>query len=85
MFAVVVEGLLPVADEIVVDAQRACGLGDGITLLGDELDGLGLELRGVNTSRSSHCWTSQGDYTLLTGCPPFVGKSKWDVLSLPYS
>src|SRR5438477_13051790 len=69
------EGVLPVADEVVAEAEGACGLGDGVALLGDELDGLGLELGRVGASRSRHCWTSQGDCTPLTGCPPFVGKS----------
>src|SRR6516164_4497383 len=75
VLAFVLKGLLPVADEVVVEAERACGLGDGIALLGNEFDRLGLELRSVDTLRSCHCWTSQGDYTPLTGCPPFVGKS----------
>ena len=69
------EGVLPVADKVLAQAEGACGLGDGVALLGDEFDGLGLELRGVGTSCSCHCWTSQGDCTPLTECPPFVGKS----------
>src|SRR5262245_43957135 len=77
VFALGFEGLLPVAEEVVLDAAGACGLGDGVALLGNELNGLGLELGGVGASRSRHCWTSQGDYTPLTGCPPFVGKSRW--------
>jgi hypothetical protein len=54
VFALVVEGLLPVTDEVFADAEGACGLGDGVALLGDELDGLGLELGGVGTSPSRH-------------------------------
>jgi hypothetical protein len=45
VFALVLEGLLPVADEVVAEAEGACGLGDGVALLGDEFDGLRLELR----------------------------------------
>jgi hypothetical protein len=48
------ERLLPVADEVVVEAEGARGLGDGVALLGDELDGLRLELRGVGVSHSGH-------------------------------
>jgi hypothetical protein len=48
------EGLLPVAEEVVVEAEGAGGLGDGAALLGDELDGLGLELGGVGASCSCH-------------------------------
>src|SRR5262249_45876269 len=69
------EGTLPVADEVLADAEGACGLGDGVALLGDELDGLGLELGGVVASCAWHFWTSQGDCTPLTGCPRIVGKS----------
>src|SRR5947209_8318306 len=46
--------LLPGADEVLVEAEGACGLGDGVALLSDELDGLELEVRGVGTSRSGH-------------------------------
>ena len=52
--ALIVEGLLPVADEVLADAEGASSLGDGVALLGDELDGLDLELRGVGASRSWH-------------------------------
>src|SRR5262249_11767945 len=76
VFVLSFEGLLPVADEVWVEAEGACGLGDGVALLGDELDGLGLELGGVGASRAWHCWTSQREYTPLTECPRFVGKSK---------
>ena len=48
------ESLLPVADEVVVETEGAGGLGDGVALLGDELDGLRLELGSVGASRSSH-------------------------------
>jgi hypothetical protein len=34
--ALVLEGLLPDADLVVVDAERASGLGDGVALLGNE-------------------------------------------------
>src|SRR5262249_37435734 len=74
-FTLVEKGLLPVTQEVRGDAEGAGSLGDGIALLSDELDGLGLELGGVSASRSRHCWTSQGEFTLLPGCPQFVGKS----------
>src|SRR2546423_8402437 len=76
VFALGFEGVLPVADEVLAEAEGAGGLGDGVALLGDELNGLRLELGGVGASRSRHCRTSQGDCTPLTGCPPFVGKSR---------
>src|SRR5262249_34162637 len=75
VFAPVLEGLVPVANQVLVDAQRAGGLSEGIALLGHKLDGLVLELRGVSTSFSYHEWTSKGEYTLLTECPLFVGRS----------
>ena len=54
LLSLVLESLLPVANEVVAESKGACGLGDGIALLGDELDRLGLELRGISTSRSRH-------------------------------
>src|SRR3954469_6917698 len=54
LVALVLEGLLPGAEERLVYAEGAGGLGDGVALLGDELDGLGLELGGVGASRSCH-------------------------------
>ena len=54
LFALVVEGLLPVAEEVLAEAKGAGGLGNGVALLGDELDGLDLELGGVGASRSCH-------------------------------
>jgi hypothetical protein len=36
VFALVVEDLLPVADEVLADAEGVCGLGDRVALLGDE-------------------------------------------------
>src|SRR5579871_463226 len=76
LFTLSFEGLLPVADKVLADAEGTCGLGDGVALLGDELDGLRLELWSVGASRFRHSWTSQGDYTPLTGCPRFMGKSR---------
>jgi hypothetical protein len=75
VLALGLEGVLPVADEVLAEAEGASSLGDRVALLSDELNGLRLELGGVGTSRSRHCWTSQGDCTPLTGCSPFVGKS----------
>src|SRR5438874_797861 len=69
------EGLLPGAEDGHVDAEGAGGLGDGVALLGDELDGLGHELGGVGASRSCHAGPPKSEFTLLTGCPPFVGRS----------
>jgi hypothetical protein len=48
------QGLLPGAEQGLVDAQGACALGDGVALRGDELDRLGLELRSVGTPLSRH-------------------------------
>src|SRR5262245_20452258 len=76
LFAPRFESLFPVANEIVVEAEAACGLGDGVALLGDELDGLRFELRGVGASRSCHVGPPKSEFTLLSGCPPFVGRSK---------
>jgi hypothetical protein len=52
--ALILHGLLPVADEVLAEAEGACGPGDGVALLGDELDGLRLELEGVGASRPCH-------------------------------
>ena len=76
LVALVLECLLPGAEEGLVDAEGAGGLGDGVALLGDELDRLGLELGGVGASRSRHDGPPKSEFTLLTGCPPFVGRSK---------
>src|SRR5678809_1090131 len=54
VFALVQEDLLPVTQEILADAEGACDFSDGVALLGDELDSLGLELWGVGASRSRH-------------------------------
>src|SRR5262245_63507558 len=75
LFAPRFESLFPVANEIVVEAEAACGLGEGVALLGDELDGLRFELRGVGASRSCHVEPPKSEFTLLSGCPPFVGRS----------
>ena len=48
------ESLFPVADEVVLDTERAGRLGDGVAVLGDELNGLRLEFGCVGTSHSSH-------------------------------
>src|SRR5262245_21006656 len=76
LFAPRFESLFPVANEIVVEAEAACGLGDGVALLGDELDGLRFEFRGVGASRSCHVGPPKSEFTLLSGCPPFVGRSR---------
>src|SRR3954451_13673088 len=54
LFALGFESLLPVADQVVIEAQGAGRFGDRVALLGNELDGLRLELGGVGTSRSGH-------------------------------
>ena len=54
LVALALEGLLPGAEERLVDAEGAGGLGDGVALLGDELDRLNLELGGVGTPLSRH-------------------------------
>jgi hypothetical protein len=48
------EVLLPRAEERGVDAEGACRLGHGVALVSDELNGLDLELAGINTSSLSH-------------------------------
>jgi hypothetical protein len=54
LVALLVHGLLPGAEQGFVDAEGAGGLGDGVALLGDELDRLGLELGGVDAPLSCH-------------------------------
>ena len=75
LFALVVACWFPVTAEVRADAKGASGLSDGVALRGDKLDGLSLERGGGGASRSGHGWTSQGELTLLTWCPPFVGRS----------
>jgi hypothetical protein len=50
---------LPVAELLVADAEAAGRLGDGASLLGDQLHGCELELAGVLASRLVHFRTSQ--------------------------
>jgi hypothetical protein len=85
VFALGLAGVRPVAEEVLTEAEGASRLGDGVALLRDELNGRRLELGGVGTSRSRHCWTSRGDCTPLTGCPPFVGKSRLEPERFPKS
>jgi hypothetical protein len=47
LLALGLQRLLPVAEEVLAEAEGACRLGEGIALVGDELDRLGFELRGV--------------------------------------
>jgi hypothetical protein len=54
LVALVLDGLLPGAEQGFVDAEGAGRLGDRVALLGDELDRLGLELGGVGTPLSGH-------------------------------
>jgi hypothetical protein len=44
LVALSLQGLLPGAEQGIVDAEGACGLSDGVARLGDELDRPGLEL-----------------------------------------
>jgi hypothetical protein len=60
LVALGLEGLLPGAEEGLVDAEGACRLGDEVALLGDELDGLGLELGGVGALGSCHAGPPRG-------------------------
>ena len=76
LVALGLERLLPGAEEGVVDAEGAGRLGDGVALLGDELDRLGLELGGVGAPPSRQDGPPKSESTLLTGCPPFVGRSR---------
>ena len=58
-----------------MQAQRTSGLGDGVALFSDKLDSLDLELAGVGASDFYHDGPPKSEFTLLTGCPPFVGRS----------
>ena len=48
--ALVLEGVLPGAEEGLGDVEGVGRLLEGVALLGDELDGVGLELAGVGAS-----------------------------------
>src|SRR5262249_36116677 len=52
LVALALEGLFPGAEEGLADVEGASGLGHGVALLGDELDGLDLERAGVLASLS---------------------------------
>lgn len=67
-----------------MEAAGTGGRGDGVTALGAELDGRGLERGGGGPSRSQQCWTSQGVSPPLTGCPLSVGKSRRSILSCKF-
>ena len=45
-----VEDLLPLAEKVLGDVERAGGLGEGVAFVGDQLDGSGLELSGERLS-----------------------------------
>jgi len=69
------EGLLPAPQQAVAEVEVACDLGDAAALLGDELDGLDLELGCERSSRLRHRWSPHGELTPLSGRSPSVGKS----------
>jgi hypothetical protein len=54
LVGLLVEGLLPGAEQGFADVQGTSGFGDGVAFLRDQLDGLDLELTGVATSLSRH-------------------------------
>jgi hypothetical protein len=61
-----IESFLPLAEQVLGDAEVSSGLGEAASLLGDELDGFDLEFAGKQASGFSHCWTSsQRAYTLF--------------------
>jgi len=68
-----VEDLLPLAEKVLGDVERAGGLGEGVAFVGDQLDGSGLELSGIRASGSCHRGPPESEFTLLSGCPPLVG------------
>jgi hypothetical protein len=75
LLALWLECLLPGADEVFVQAEGSSGLGDGVAFFGNELDSLDLELTAVEASDFCHNGPPKSKFTLLTGCPPFVGRS----------
>jgi hypothetical protein len=79
LLALFVEGLLPGADEVLVQAEGSSGLGDGVAFFGDELDSFDLELTAVDASDFCPDGPPKSEFTPLTECPPFVGRSKADV------
>ena len=60
LLALLLQDGLPVAELLLADAQAAGRLGDGASLLGDQLHGGELELAGVLASRLRRLRTSQG-------------------------
>jgi hypothetical protein len=66
---------LPAAEHALAEVEVAGDLGQALAPLGDELDGLGLELGRERPSCLRHRWTPGFELTLLTRRPPSVGKS----------
>src|SRR5262245_39907514 len=69
------QGPLPSPQHALAEVEASCGLGQALALLGDELDGLGLELACEGSSCLRHRWTPGFELTLLTRRPPSLGKS----------
>src|SRR3954447_8012214 len=75
------EGLLPGPQHALAEVEVAGDLGQALALLGDELDGLSLELGGERSSCLRHRWSPGFELTLLTRRPPSVGKATRSLLS----
>src|SRR5205814_7725601 len=70
--ALLLGGPLPVADQVLADAESSGGLGDGEPLVGDHAQGLELELAGVGLA--GHRCTPPSESTPLTRTPRTLGK-----------
>src|SRR5262249_40412735 len=76
LVALVVQGLLPGAEQGFVNAQRPGGLRHRVALLGQQLDRFHLELAGVVAALLWHSGPPKMWFALLSRCPSFVGKSR---------
>src|SRR6185437_5339389 len=76
LVALRIEGFLPLAEQVVGDAEVACGLGEAASLLGDKFDSFDLELAGENTPGFAHKRPPHKELTLFSERSPSVGKSR---------
>ena len=74
LIALGIELLLPVAKERFTDAEALSRFGKRVALNRDELHGREFEVAGIVASRSRHDGSPLSEFTLLSGCPPFVGR-----------
>src|SRR4051812_15019261 len=67
-------GVAPATQATLAEAELACGLGEGESLVSEQAHGLELELAGVGLA--GHRCPPPSEFTPLTPTPPTLGNSK---------